>query len=82
MNMKLEVVALPVSDVDRSADFCKALGRRLDADFATGPDFRVVTAHGKQHGKQEEEIGQPDPDWPTWYAQYMANEKAGEDAEA
>jgi catechol 2,3-dioxygenase-like lactoylglutathione lyase family enzyme len=42
MDMKLEVVELPVADVDRSLDFYKALGWRLDADFASGPDFRVV----------------------------------------
>ncbi|HEY9605472.1 MAG TPA: VOC family protein [Allocoleopsis sp.] len=41
-NMKLEVVVLPVSDVDRSKDFYKTLGWRLDADFITGEDFRVV----------------------------------------
>ena len=40
--MKLEVVVLPVADVDRAKDFYTALGWRLDADFATGPDFRVV----------------------------------------
>jgi catechol 2,3-dioxygenase-like lactoylglutathione lyase family enzyme len=28
------------------------------------------------HGKHEEEIGQADPDWPDWYAQYMADESA------
>jgi catechol 2,3-dioxygenase-like lactoylglutathione lyase family enzyme len=42
MDMKLEVVVLPVSDVDRARDFYKGLGWRLDADFVTGPDFRVV----------------------------------------
>jgi predicted enzyme related to lactoylglutathione lyase len=42
MDMKLEVVVLPVSDVDRAAGFYKALGWRLDADFATSADFRVV----------------------------------------
>jgi catechol 2,3-dioxygenase-like lactoylglutathione lyase family enzyme len=40
--MKLEVVVVPVSDVDRAKDFYKALGWREDADFATGADFRVV----------------------------------------
>jgi catechol 2,3-dioxygenase-like lactoylglutathione lyase family enzyme len=40
--MKLEVVVLPVADVDRSKDFYKTLGWRLDADFVTGEDFRVV----------------------------------------
>ena len=42
MDFKLEVVVLPVSDVDRAKDFYKALGWREDADFATGPEFRVV----------------------------------------
>ena len=40
--MKLEVVVVPVSDVDRAKAFYKALGWREDADFATGADFRVV----------------------------------------
>jgi len=42
MDFKLEVVVLPVSDVDRAKDFYKALGWREDADFVTGPEFRVV----------------------------------------
>jgi catechol 2,3-dioxygenase-like lactoylglutathione lyase family enzyme len=41
-NMKLEVVVLPVSDVGRAKNFYEKLGWRLDADFATGEDFRVV----------------------------------------
>ncbi len=42
MDMKLEVVVVPVSDVDKAKDFYQALGWRLDADFAAGEDFRVV----------------------------------------
>ena len=42
MDMKLEVVIVPVSDVDRAKHFYQQLGWRLDADFVTGPDFRVV----------------------------------------
>jgi catechol 2,3-dioxygenase-like lactoylglutathione lyase family enzyme len=42
MDMKLEVVVVPVSDVDKAKDFYQGLGWRLDADRATGPDFRVV----------------------------------------
>ncbi|MGX7678812.1 VOC family protein [Jatrophihabitans sp. DSM 45814] len=42
MDMKLEVVVLPVSDVDRAKNFYTALRWREDADFVTGPDFRVV----------------------------------------
>ena len=41
-NMKLEVVVIPVSDVDQTKDFYKTLGWRLDADFVTSEDFRVV----------------------------------------
>ena len=122
MDMKLEVVVVPVSDVDRAKDFYQALGWRLDADFVTAPDFRVIqmTPPGSAcdgnswfvqevttrlpgratsalaaydsvaglagalrraaaaHGKHEEETGQPDPDWPDWYAQYMADESAGQ----
>jgi len=40
--MRLEVVVLPVSDVDRSKDFYVRLGWRLDADFVASDDFRVV----------------------------------------
>lgn len=42
MDFRFEVTVIPVSDVDRVRDFYQALGWRLDADFATGPDFRVV----------------------------------------
>ena len=42
MDLRLEVVVLPVSDVDRAKAFYTGLGWRLDADFATGPDFRVI----------------------------------------
>jgi catechol 2,3-dioxygenase-like lactoylglutathione lyase family enzyme len=42
LDMKLEVVLLGVSDVDRAKAFYENLGWRLDADFATGDDFRVV----------------------------------------
>jgi catechol 2,3-dioxygenase-like lactoylglutathione lyase family enzyme len=42
IDMKLEVVTLPVSDVDRAMRFYQSLGWRLDADFAAGDDFRAV----------------------------------------
>jgi catechol 2,3-dioxygenase-like lactoylglutathione lyase family enzyme len=42
VDMKLEVVVIPVSDVDRAKEFYGRLGWRLDADFATGDDFRVI----------------------------------------
>jgi catechol 2,3-dioxygenase-like lactoylglutathione lyase family enzyme len=40
--MKLEVVVVPVSDVDRAKQFYKALGWREDADFVADEDFRIV----------------------------------------
>ena len=52
MDFRLEVVVIPVSDVDRAKAFYQGLGWRLDAD----------------------------PDWPAWYARYMADEAAGEGA--
>ncbi len=39
---KLEVVVLPVSDVDRAKEFYGRLGWRLDADVARGEDLRLV----------------------------------------
>jgi catechol 2,3-dioxygenase-like lactoylglutathione lyase family enzyme len=42
MDMKLEVVVLPVSDVDKAKQFYELLGFRLDVDKAVAPDFRVV----------------------------------------
>jgi len=40
--MKLEVVVIPVSDVDRAKEFYGKLGWRLDADFRFDNGFRVV----------------------------------------
>jgi catechol 2,3-dioxygenase-like lactoylglutathione lyase family enzyme len=42
VDMRLEVVVLPVADVDRSKDFYTKLGWRLDADLAAPNGFRVV----------------------------------------
>jgi catechol 2,3-dioxygenase-like lactoylglutathione lyase family enzyme len=42
IDMKLEVVVIPVSDVDRAKGFYGSLGWRLDADFAFPNGFRVV----------------------------------------
>jgi len=42
VDYKLEVVVIPVSDVDQAKDFYQGLGWRLDADVARGLDYRVV----------------------------------------
>src|SRR5580700_164790 len=40
--MKFEIVVIPVSDVDRAKEFYGKLGWRLDADYDSGKDFRVI----------------------------------------
>jgi catechol 2,3-dioxygenase-like lactoylglutathione lyase family enzyme len=42
VDMRLEIVVIPVSDVDRAKRFYGGLGWRLDADFAAGDDYRVI----------------------------------------
>jgi catechol 2,3-dioxygenase-like lactoylglutathione lyase family enzyme len=42
VDMKFEIVVVPVSDVDRAKAFYSNLGWRLDADYAAGDDFRVI----------------------------------------
>jgi catechol 2,3-dioxygenase-like lactoylglutathione lyase family enzyme len=42
VDMKFEIVVIPVSDVDRAKQFYAKLGWRLDADFDNGDDFRVI----------------------------------------
>jgi catechol 2,3-dioxygenase-like lactoylglutathione lyase family enzyme len=41
-SMKLEVVVIPVSDVDRAKEFYSRLGWRLDADCVVGDNFRLI----------------------------------------
>jgi catechol 2,3-dioxygenase-like lactoylglutathione lyase family enzyme len=42
VDLKLEVVVIPVSDVDRAKNFYAKLGWRLDADRAAGSGFRLI----------------------------------------
>ena len=42
VDMKLEVVVLPVADIERAKRFYGGLGWRLDADISRGDDFRVI----------------------------------------
>jgi predicted enzyme related to lactoylglutathione lyase len=42
MDLKLEVLVLPVSDVDRAKGFYESLGFRMDIDYAASEEFRVV----------------------------------------
>ena len=42
VDMKFEVTAIPVSDIERAKQFYASLGWRIDADFAVGDTFRGV----------------------------------------
>jgi catechol 2,3-dioxygenase-like lactoylglutathione lyase family enzyme len=42
IDMKLEVLVIPVSDVDRAKEFYERIGWRCDSDRSTGEDFRLV----------------------------------------
>lgn len=42
MDLKLEVIVIPVSDVDRAKEFYKRLGFREDIDYVGSPTYRVV----------------------------------------
>ena len=50
LDMKLDIVVIGVSDVDRAKAFYEKLGWRLDADFAESDEFRVIqfTPHNSQ----------------------------------
>jgi catechol 2,3-dioxygenase-like lactoylglutathione lyase family enzyme len=42
VDMKFEIVVIPVSDVDRAKEFYAKLGWRLDAEFESGKDYRII----------------------------------------
>jgi catechol 2,3-dioxygenase-like lactoylglutathione lyase family enzyme len=49
VDMRLEVITIPVSDADRAKEFYEGLGWRLDADFSDGGDRAVqLTPPGSQ----------------------------------
>ena len=53
IDMKLEVVVIPVSDVERSKEFYEGIGWRLDIDRSAGEDFRLVQRlSGSQSSQQ------------------------------
>ncbi|HEY8506878.1 MAG TPA: VOC family protein [Steroidobacteraceae bacterium] len=83
--MKLEVIPIPVSDVDRAKRFYSDLGWRLDGDFTVGDEFRGVQftppgSHCSIHfgkGVTDATPGAARYDWPRWYAEYIVREHAG-----
>ena len=90
VNMKFEIVVIPVSDVDRAKEFYARLGWRLDADYDNCNDFRVTrfTPPGSGcsviFGKNVTGAapGQRDANWTDWYAAYMVAEQVRQRAAA
>jgi hypothetical protein len=51
---------------------------RMSATFDSAAHLAAALRRAEAaHGKYEEEIGRPDPNWPDWYAQYMVDEQTG-----
>ena len=68
MNMKLEVVVLPVSDVERAKRFYENLGFRLDIDVAEG-NYRAVhltPPHSEASIVMSEKYGFPQERWAVY----------------
>lgn len=54
---------------------------RTGAAFASADDLAsALRRAAAAHGEHEKRTGQPDVDWPNWYAAYVVAEQAGEDA--
>ena len=50
----------------------------LPATYKSADDLAAALRRAEEaHGRHEQEIGHPDPDWPAWYAQYMIDEQSG-----
>ena len=55
-------------------------GDPMQTSFDSASDLaQALRRAAAAHGRHEERTGQPDPDWPDWYAEYMVREQAGEE---
>jgi hypothetical protein len=51
----------------------------MQTTFDSVRDLAAALRRAEQaHGEHEQRTGEPDPDWPAWYAEYMVREQAGE----
>jgi hypothetical protein len=39
---------------------------------------QAMTRAARAHGQHEAQVGQADPNWPDWYAEYMVREQSGQ----
>jgi hypothetical protein len=52
----------------------------MPATFDSAADLAAALRRAEAaHSRHEEATGQPDPDWPDWYALYLVRESAGEE---
>jgi hypothetical protein len=51
----------------------------MQTAFDSASGLAQALRRAAAHGQHEERTGQPDPDWPDWYAEYMVREQAGEE---
>ena len=93
VDMKLEVVTLPVSDLDRAKEFYGASGGGATRTSAMAPgarspgqltygsyatfSARTATAGCCRRSRHGSRGGWRDANWPDWYAAYMMAERAG-----
>ncbi len=74
-------------DVDGNGWLLQEITRRLpgrvdatETTFASVEDLaQALIRAATAHGEHEKRTGEPDEDWPAWYAAYMVAEHAGED---
>jgi catechol 2,3-dioxygenase-like lactoylglutathione lyase family enzyme len=73
------------SDPDGNSWIVQEVTNRLpgrvagNTTYASANDLaQAMIRTAKAHGLHEQRIGQADPDWPNWYAEYMVREQSGE----
>jgi hypothetical protein len=50
----------------------------MPVTYGSADDLAAALRRAEEaHGRHEQAIGHPDPDWPDWYAQYMLDEQSG-----
>lgn len=74
------------SDPDGNSWVLQEVTKRLpgratgDTRFTSASDLaQAMIRAAKAHGQHEKRIGQADPNWPAWYAEYMVREQSGEE---
>ncbi len=76
--MRLEVVVVPQEIKTRLPGRLRE--RVMATTYESVSDLvDALRRAAEAHGKHEERTGKADPDWPDWYALYVARERAGKE---